>query len=221
MSTQFFNYPKQAASTANALNTSGEFGRISSTVKVGDISSKHLLMVYISRTARSINGRWLFSMPTLKLAGKISLSTQQTSKLLRDLTSEGYLIIVKRNSDKSFVYEINPALVDRRDHLIPISLVLNRNVTLSFKLFILKLHKSMPPNTNDVRVFKSNRELRSICNDNTIINENIAELERRGLIEHSNTGSKIYLKDVYISLAEELLTEQEERENIVTLKDVI
>lgn len=166
---------------------------------------KHLLFIYMSNIAYLSNKysenkgevKYEFCIPTSEIAEELGCSCQQIQRSLQELTQDKLISFTGRCINRDKVFKINSPYNSQTDFLIPTILVTTPYITLSLKLFLLKMQLMMKPNAHDTYTFKNKSEFRAINKDPDYINLNLATLESFGLINYGKQQNIIDMKEVY------------------------
>ena len=186
------------------------YSNLESFDKVG---SAVLLYIYMYSSAVEIEDEWVFSAATKAISNDMSISERQVQKSFKVLEEKGLILDTSKKDNRNKIFKMVGNYDSQRDHAIPSIIAITKTIPLSLKLFILKAQFMMAPSKKDFLLFKSDRELRVITNDHKILTRNLNLLEERGLINHTEEGRVINLKDVYHYLHTEYINSRMKSRN--------
>lgn len=219
MKYSIFNLTNQGVRKSKTTNTEiGEYkweygySNLESFDKVG---SSLLLYIYMYSVAKKENDEWLFCVPTKNISDNISISTQQIQRSLKKLEDNNLIEDTGRRINKFKVFKMLGNYNSQKDYAIPAIIAVTKTIPLSLKLFILKLQFLMPASRTSTYTFNHTRELRVITNDYEILENNLALLNERGLINDTNAGREIDLKQVYDHLHKEYIANRLKGHNLI------
>jgi predicted transcriptional regulator len=179
------------------------------------VGSSILLYIYMFSVAKEENNEWLFCVPTKVISENISISPQQVQRSLQKLVENNLIEDTGRRIEKSKVFKMVGEYNPVNDHAIPAIIAVTKTIPLSLKLFILKAQFMMNPSRREEIVFKHDRELRIITNNYRTLTKNLNMLEERGLIERTEEGKVINLKNVYHTLHREYISSKLKTHNLI------
>lgn len=221
--TKVKNIPNQAVRAMRITNESAElynhkveYGHLSFREVDEDITASHLMFIYLSGISKFKDNEWMFCVPTKVLAKNLSLSERQVSRSLKELLDRKAIIKTTTVISYTYAYIIPRPYQSKIDYTVPTILAITKTIPLSLKLFILKLHLSMPSNKTSIRIFENKTGMRSIIDNSVILNNNLSELESKGLMTLTKDNEYIIdLAQVYHELHQEFISSFLKSSNLI------